>query len=574
MEFPMSNSSEIFDMGVAQLRNTIDPFGISTSILQAQQAWLQHPVELARQLHQLGSDLWKLQAYACHRLAGPECGDVFVPVEYDERFQETVWTENRFLDVVKQYYLLYTRWLEDAIFETPEMTEKDRRRAAFWVRQGLNALAPNNYFWTNPHAVQRFMESAGTSLLDGARNWARDSQRGDVSMVDESAFEVGKNLATTEGQVVLRNELLELIQYSPSTEQVHAIPLLIVAPWINKYYILDLKPAKSLVRYLVDRGYTVFMTSWKNPTTEMRGTTMDDYMLKGLVPAVEAARSICDVPQIHATGYCIGGTMLAALMAWYARATEHSGQPSPIAHWTLFTTLVDFANPGDIDVFIDEEGIESIERMMEARGYLDGRELAMSFRMLRSNSLIWNYFVHNYLYGEEPPQFDVLYWNTDSTRLPQAMHAFYLRDFYLENKLVQPDAIELGGQPIDLGRITQPLYAVGTEQDHIAPWKETFKICRYVSGECRYVLATSGHIMGVISPPVDPPKRRYWVGDATGAQDPEEWRGAQPKLPGSWWEDWNVWLDQRCGPLQAASGLGNETYPPLVAAPGNYVLER
>ncbi len=570
----MSNPNEIFDLSLAQLRKTVDPFGITTSILQAQKAWLEHPVELASQLNKLGAELWSLQMYSCNSLLGMECGDVFAAVEHDERFQEPVWTENRLLDVVKQLYLLYTRWLEDAIFETPGMEEKDRRRAAFWVRQGLNALAPNNYFWTNPHAVQRFFETAGKTVLDGARHWAEDSPRGSVSMVDESAFEVGKNLATTEGQVVMRNELLELIQYSPTTAQVHAVPLLIVAPWINKYYILDLKPSKSLVKYLVDQGYTVFITSWKNPTPEMRETSMGDYMLRGLVPAVEAVRSICEVPQIHATGYCIGGTMLAALMAWYARSTEQHGQPSPIAHWTLFTSLVDFANPGDIDVFIDEEGVAAIERMMETRGYLDGNDLAMSFRMLRSNSLIWNYFVHNYMYGEEPPQFEVLYWNTDSTRLPQAMHSFYLREFYLENKLVQPDAIRLGDQPIDLGRITVPLYAIGTEQDHIAPWKETFKICRHVSGECRYVLATSGHIMGIISPPVDPPKRRYWVGDATGAQDPEEWRAAQPKLPGSWWEDWNGWLDQRCGALQPPPGLGNETYPALAPAPGTYVLER
>ena len=370
--------------------------------------------------------------------------------------------------------------------------------------------------------------------------------------------------------MVFRNRLLELIQYAPATERVRSVPIVIIAPWINKYYILDLNRKKSLVRYLVDQGYTVYITSWKNPTTEMRDTTLDDYMLEGILPAVDAVRAICGVPQVHVVGYCIGGTMLSALMAWLARGDS----ASPIAHWTLFTALVDFTDPGDIDVFIDEDSIRYIERMMAQNGYLDGQELALSFRMLRSNSLIWHYFVHNYLYGEEPPPFDVLYWNTDCTRLPEAMHSFYLRELYLHNKLAQPDALSLGGRPIDLGRIRQPLYAVGTEQDHIAPWKETFKICSLVGGPVRFTLATSGHIMGIVNPPVDPPKRRYWVGDASGASDAEAWRESQTKVPGSWWEDWDAWLAAQCGPFTAPPPLGTEVYPALEDAPGSYVLDR
>ncbi len=553
------------------LRKTVDPFGIASSLWEVQQSWLMHPSELTTALGKLGSDLWSVQHYACQRLLGVECGDTFPAAERDERFHAAIWTENPYLDLVKEYYLLYTRWLEDTVFTTPDVSEKTRRKAAFWVRQGLNALAPTNFFWTNPYAVQRFMQTAGASLLDGLNNWVKDSKTGDIRTVNEEAFEVGRNLATTPGQVVLRNELLELIQYAPTTAQVHAVPILIVAPWINKYYILDLNERKSLVRYLVDQGFTVFITSWKNPTAQMRHTTLEDYLLKGLLPAAQAVRAICAVPQIHAVGYCIGGTLLATLMAWLSR---DPGNTHPIAHWTLLNTLVDFTHPGDIDVFIDEDSIAAIEGMMRTRGYLDGAPLAMSFRLLRSNSLIWNYFAHNYLYGEELPQFDVLYWNTDSTRLPEAMHAFYLREFYLHNKLVQPDAVTLGGRPIDLGRISQPLYAVGTEQDHITPWKETFKISGLVKGPVHYVLATSGHIMGIINPPVDPPKRRYWVGDATGHRDPEIWRGAVPKQPGSWWEDWSAWLAERTGSLQAPPPMGDASHPALAAAPGTYVLER
>ncbi len=557
--------------GPDTLSRTLDPFGIAGSLLRVQQAWLQHPWALASEMTRLGGALWSVQLHTWQRLMGAADAELIPAAERDERFSEEIWQQSPYLHAVREFYLLYTRWLEDAVFATPEVPEKSRRRAAFWVRQGLNALAPTNFFWTNPTALQHYYRSAGTSLLKGLQNWMKDCARGDIAMVDESAFEVGRNLAATPGEVVFRNELLELIQYRPATAQVHAIPLLVVAPWINKYYILDLNERKSLVRYLVHRGFTVFITSWKNPGADMRQTTFDDYLLRGLLQAIEAVRGICGVPRIHAAGYCIGGTLLAAFMAWCARDER---EPSPIAHWTLLTTLVDFARPGDIDVFIDEDGIAAIEKMMEARGYLDGAELALSFRLLRSNSLIWHYYVHNYLYGEEPPQFDVLYWNTDATRLPQAMHSFYLREMYLRNRLIAPDALTLGGRPIDLRRIRAPLYAVGTEQDHIAPWKETFRICAIVGGSVRYVLATSGHIMGVVSPPVDPPKRRYWVGEAGGRQDGEAWRASVPKVPGSWWEDWSAWLAARCEALQEPPGIGDATHPPLAAAPGSYVLER
>jgi polyhydroxyalkanoate synthase len=391
-------------------------------------------------------------------------------------------------------------------------------------------------------------------------------------MVDERAFQVGKNLATTPGAVIYRNEILEVIQFSPTQATVHEVPIVFVSPWINKYYILDLGEKKSLIRHMVDQGFTVFVTSWKNPGPDMRDTTLDDYMLKGTLEAVRAAREITGAPHVHLSGYCIGGTIVAALLAWLNRAGGRA--KPPVGHWSLFTTLLDFTNPGDVDVFISEAGIETLERRMAEKGYLDGQDMASTFRMLRANSLIWHYHIRNYLHGETPPPLDVLFWNMDTTRMPEAMHSFYLRELYLKNKLAQKDGLTLGGRPIDLGRITQPLYAVGTEQDHIAPWKETFKVCGLVGGPVRYALATSGHILGIINPPVDPPKRKFWIADATGQRDPEAWRADIPKVPGTWWTDWVEWLRPQCGARKAPPSLGTEQYPPLADAPGTYVLER
>lgn len=554
------------------LRQTVDPFGILTSCMEVQQAWLQHPQELGEQMQQLGRDLLNVQLYMTKCACGIQEGDCIPAKYYDERFQEPIWKESPYYDALKEYYLLYTHWLEDAIFDTPDVDPKIAKRAAFWARQWLDAMAPNNFFWTNPLAVWTFLTSGGQSLVEGTAHLLEDAAEGDISMVDKNAFRVGEDLATTPGAVVFRNELFELIQYKPATEQVHSVPIVIVAPWINKYYILDLKPHKSLVNYLVSQGFTVFVTSWKNPSADMRDTAFEDYMLRGVQPAIEVARSITGSETVHAVGYCIGGTLLSILMAWQNR--DRNNEPTYVNSWTLLTGMVDFSEPGDIEVFIDKYSVEYLEQKMSMSGYLDGEDMARSFRLLRPNSLVWRYVVNNYLYGEEPPPFDVLYWNTDATRLPEAMHSFYLREFYLDNNLVKPDTLVFGDRPIDLGHIKQPLYAVGTEQDHIAPWKETFKICAHVSGPVHYTLATSGHILGIISPPVDPPKRRYWTGEATGQSDPEAWRNSVEKRPGSWWENWVQWLDNQCGELVDPPSLGNKTYPVLTAAPGTYVLEK
>jgi len=394
-------------------------------------------------------------------------------------------------------------------------------------------------------------------------------------MVDRAKFKVGGNLATTPGAVVFRNELLELIQYAPTRDQVHALPIVIIAPWINKFYILDLTPEKSMVRFLLDQGFTVFVTSWKNPTAELSHVTFDDYMLKGALAAIAAACSIANTPHVHAVGYCIGGTALAALMAWLNKEYANRRENIPVAHWTLLASLVDFSRPGEIEAFINEDAISAIENIMSMKGYLGGPELGSAFRMLRPNSLIWHYFVHRYLYGESLPAFDVLFWNVDCTRMPQAMHRFYLREFYLKNKLAEKNGVTLGGHPIDFSLVEQPLYVVGAREDHIAPWRGTFRTASLVQGPVRYALSTSGHILGIINPPVHPPKREYWVGNATHVQivDAKAWLGRQTKRKGSWWNDWAKWLNQHCGPLRDPPPTGNASYSPICDAPGTYVHE-
>ena len=550
----------------------LDPFDIIGSSLAVQQAWLNQPERLTALLQGLALDTHRVHDRFTRTSLGMASEPDVPAVIHDQRFQDPAWIDHPGFAYLKELYLLYGRWLEDAIYATEGVDSARRQRAAFWVRQWLDAIAPSNFFWTNPEALRRGIASHGCSVLWGLQNWLRDAAAHNVRMVEPDAFQVGRDLAATPGQVVLRNELLELIQYAPATDQVRAIPIVLIAPWINKYYIMDLRPDNSLVHYLVNQGFTVFVTSWKNPGPEARATTLEDYLLQGVRPALDAARAICGVPQVHATGYCLGGTALAMTLAWFNAAAADRAA-CPVAHWTAFTTLVDFSDPGEIGAFLSESSFEFLKQRMNEAGYLDGADMANAFRLLRPNNLIWHYVMHSYLYGEELPPSDVLFWNCDTTRMPAAMHEVYLRELYLNNRLVRGE-LEIGGRRLDLGAVQQLLYTVGAEQDHIAPWKQTFRLCALTGGPARYVLATSGHILGIINPPVTPPKRRYWVGDATGQQDPEIWRTGTEKVSGSWWEDWTLWLAERCGPLGPPPALGNADYPPLDAAPGQYVLEK
>jgi polyhydroxyalkanoate synthase len=365
---------------------------------------------------------------------------------------------------------------------------------------------------------------------------------------------------------------MELIQYSPATPASYAVPIVLIPPWINKFYVFDLSEQTSFVRYFLDQGFTLFMISWKNPTQEMRHVTFDDYLFQGVLKAIDVARTICKVKQVHAAGYCIGGTALAALMAWLNRASGPK-RPLPVIDWTLFSTLVDFAEPGDLGVLITSQTVEAMEDQMKKDGYLDKKYLSLAFRLLRSDSLIWRNFVFNYLYGGTPPKSDMLYWNSDGTRLPEAMCSFYLRELYLNNHLAKKDGVRLGGRPIDLGCIDQPLYAVGAQQDHISPWQSAFRTCALVKGPVKFVLSSEGHITGIVNPPADLSRKKYWVGEAEGVSDPDRWLSGQREQRGSWWADWAAWLSPRSSPMVKSPSPGSRKYPPLEKAPGSYVLE-
>ena len=551
-----------------------DPFGVTSSLLNAQMAWMMHPQELMRAASALSGDLLALQTHVMRRALGMPSEDVITPNPDDVRFADPIWTDAATWDIIKEWYLAFTRRLEDMFFETPGLSDKERRRSAFWLRKWLNMVAPTNFFWLNPVALERFVATSGDSLARGFKNFLRDAKARNIQMVESDAFVVGKDLATTPGKVVFRNRLVELIHYAPTTENVRATPIVIVTPWINKFYILDLTSRKSMVRYLTEQGFSVFITSWKNPDASMSEVRFDDYLLEGVNEVVRVASEFCEVPKVHLVGYCIGGTLVTTYMAW---ANKRFGADAvPVAHWSVFTTLTDFSHPGDIDVFIDEACIGALDESMAKKGYLDGGEMATSFRMLRSNSLIWHYWVNSYLLGEPLPPFDVLFWNMDTTRMPRAMHSYYLHEMYLHNNLVKRDKLTIAGEAIDLDRIVQPLYAVTAEDDHIAPWNQCYRIRKYinVNASVRFVRSSSGHILGIVNPPVNPPKRSYWIGEPERNEHWEHWFDRAEKKTGTWWEDWTQWLDERCGEEVAAYPVANNSFPALADAPGTYVLEK
>ena len=555
------------------IESSVDPIGIIAPMVHANFAWLLHPQELGELWSRFGADLFALQMHTLAKLQKREDKDLVVPQPDDLRFADPVWSNEPQWDLMKQWYLFFTRQIQDALFQTPGLNPKERRRAAFWWRKMLNAMAPTNYLLTNPVAVRKAIETRGDSLKRGFNIFMQDMQAGTVRMTSPEDFHVGKNLATTPGAVVFRNRLLELIHYAPVAEKVHATPIVFVTPWINKFYVLDLTSKKSMIQYLLKQGFDVYITSWRNPGADMAQVGFDDYLTEGVNEAVRVARELSGAERVHAVGYCIGGTLLSTYMAWLNR--RHANEADvPVAHFTLLTTLVDFQSPGDIEVFLDEGSVRWICDLMRSRGYLDGQQMATTFRLLRSNSLIWHYVVHGWLYGERPAPFDILYWNMDTTRMPARMHEFYLREMYLKNNLAKRDALTIAGEQIDLSRIRQPLYGVSAEEDHIAPWRQTFRINTWFKAEKRFVLSSSGHILGIINPPVTPAKRKYWIGATRRGLTADAWRAEAEERAGSWWGDWSAWLGEKCGPLREPPPVANDAYPALAEAPGTYVLEK
>jgi len=496
-------------------------------------------------------------------------------VKPDKRFADPAWESNPYYLTLKQTYLLASEYL---LRETDEIdgqgTEEEQARLKFHLRQFVDAMAPANFLLTNPAAVRRIMETGGMSVVDGARNLIADVEEGRLSMVDASAFELGKNIAMTPGKVVYRNKIIELIQYAPRTKQVYEVPLLFMSPWINRYYILDLSPRNSMVNYMVEQGFTVFIVSWKNPDAAMEDTGFDDYMTMGPLAAIDVLRDITGSDKVNPVGYCIGGTLLAAALAWLAAGNDEQGQA--IGASTFMVSMQDFSEVGDTEIFMDEPQFDVMEKQMLERGYLDQHTQANMFNLLRSNDLIWANVVNNYLLGQKPPAFDMLYWNADGTRMARNAHSFYIRNTYLDNNLIKPGKVKIKGRSMDLGKIGGEIYAVGAETDHIVPWKSAWKIGQLVGGKVRFALATSGHIAGMINPPAKA-KGKYWVnegGDAGSAATADEWREHATEHEGSWWADWEKWLETRSGKKVKPPSVGSKKYPSLEDAPGTYVKEK
>jgi polyhydroxyalkanoate synthase subunit PhaC len=483
----------------------------------------------------------------------------------DKRFAAPEWEHNPGYRTLKELYLLASEWLLGLAAEAEPMTPAERHWLTFHLRQFVDAVSPTHSLASNPVALRRALETGGASLADGWRNLIGDLQQGKLTMVDATAFQPGRNLAVSAGKVIYRNKLVELIQYGPQSGSVHEIPLLIIPPWINKFYILDLQPRNSMVKFLTQQGFTVFMVSWRNPDASMENTTIEEYLDLGLLAPREVVQEIAKSQMLNVMGYCIGGTLLAMALAWLAtRGDDRFGAA------TFIVSLQDFSRVGDAAVFLGESHVDFIEQRMLERGYLDSREMSNMFNLLRSNDLIWSNVVNNYLLGLKPPAFDLLYWNSDGTRMARAAHSWYLRNTYVENNLIKPGKVQLKGVPLDLGQVRLDIYAVGAEKDHIVPWDAAWRIQQIVAGKTRYVLASSGHIAGIINPPGG--KVSYWTNDHQ-TDTPDRWREAAHRHEGSWWTDWAAWLATRSGPKRKPPSLGSRLHPPLQDAPGSYVLE-
>ena len=486
----------------------------------------------------------------------------------DKRFSGRAWRESRYHDYLHQVYLLNSVFLSELV-ETAALDEAAKRRLRFFTRQLIDAMSPANFAATNPEALQLALDTKGESLHTGIRHLIEDVELGRVSMVDESAFEVGRNLAVTPGEVVFENELIQLIQYRPATANVRKRPLLMVPPCINKFYILDLQPENSFVRYAVAQGNTVFMLSWRNIDEDrLGGLTWDDYIADGVLKSIEVVRAISRAEQINALGFCVGGTLLAAALAVLRARGEDR-----VASVTLLATMLDFADPGDISVFVDEASLAAREAAIGSGGILSGKELAFVFSALRANDLVWSYVVNNYLKGKSPDAFDILYWNADSTNLPGPMYCWYVRKMYLENRLRKPGELTMCGAAVDLGAIGLPTYILATREDHIVPWKTAYLSTRHLKGDTRFVLGASGHVAGVINPPAKN-RRSYWSSDRlSGGAD--EWLAGADEVRGSWWPNWDAWLQGFSGGERAApKKLGNAKFKPVEPAPGRYVKVR
>lgn len=520
--------------------------------------------EIQKRYYQRHLELWMNLAQATETsIPAP----IVAPDRGDRRFSSTEWQQLPFFNYVKQAYLLNSRWLAEVV-EAAHLDTPTKNKLRFFTRQLADAAAPTNFPATNPDVLKLASETKGESLRRGLDLLNEDLKKGRISMTDETAFEIGRNIAVTPGTVVFENELIQLIQYQPVTDSVYERPLLMVPPCINKYYILDLQPDNSYVRYAVSQGHTVFMVSWRNVPDDMGRVTWDEYVEKGVIKAIAVVRDICKVKQINVLGFCVGGTLVGA-----ALAVLRAKRRNPASSVTLLASMLDFSDTGELSVYVDAAYVKQREQDFAQGGVLRGKELALTFSSLRANDLIWNYVVNNYLKGRKPDAFDLLYWNSDSTNLPGAMYVYYVRNMYLENNLRVPGKLTMCGVPVDLSLIKAPAYILASREDHIVPWTTAFESTRLLGGDIEFVLAASGHIAGVVNP-ASKNRRHYWLNPALPSSA-DDWLAGAQQQPGSWWNHWSGWLAERSGGhVSARAEPGNSKFPPIEPAPGRYVRQR
>ncbi len=552
----------------------VSPFSAGSEMTEASrtmqdlaQLWMNNPTKLAESQLKLMQGYGEVWTNSVRRLAGESVKPVAEPPLSDNRFKDEEWSSNPYFDYWKQVYLLTSNWADDMLKETEGLDKQERTKAEFYMRLVMSAISPTNFPGTNPEVMRETIARNGENLVEGMKLFQADMEKSQdllkISQTDTDAFEVGRNLAVTPGKIVYQNDLLQLIQYTPTTEQVHEVPLLVVPPWINKFYILDLTPPKSFIAHAVAQGFTVFVVSWVNPDETLSEKSFEDYMIEGVLAATDAVRRETGVAKINILGYCVGGTLVSSTLAYLAARGEDLYVSA-----TLLTTQVDFKEAGDLLMFVTDEQLKSIDDLMEDRGYLDGSRMATVFNMMRPRDLIWPYIVNNYMLGRKPFPFDLLYWNQDSTRMPKANHHFYLREFYNENKLSKGE-LSLGGTPLKLGDVKLPVFHLAAREDHIAPARSVYLGAKMFGGDVKFVLAGSGHIAGVVNPPAKM-KYQHWTGDLSTADKLDGWLEKAEEHPGSWWPLWSEWLGERSGDMIEPRKPG-ENLGAIEDAPGSYV---
>jgi len=550
-----------------------DELGIAQAFMDMMAKMLANPHKIAQTQMTLVWDYFSLWQHSMLRSMGIAATPMATPEKGDNRFKDAQWEEHFLFDFIKQSYLISARHIHDAVSNVEGLEDISKKKVNFFTRQFIDAMSPTNFAATNPEVLRETATSHGQNLLKGFNNLLRDIEEGDgqlrVKMTDPSAFEMGRNVATTQGKVIFQNEMIQLIQFNPSTKQQYKRPLLIIPPWINKYYILDLRESNSFIKWATDQGHSVFVISWVNPDAKLAQKGFDDYLSEGALTAIDAVCKQTGEKELNLIGYCLGGTLLGSAMGYMAAKNDKR-----IASATFFVALLDFSIPGELGVFIDEAQVTSLEKKMQQRGFLEGSEMGGTFNMLRSNDLIWSFVVNNYLMGKDPFPFDLLYWNSDSTRMPYKMHSYYLRNMYLKNLLRKPGGITLLDTPIDLSKVETPSYFISTMEDHITPWHGVYLGSTALGGPVRFALGGSGHIAGVVNPP-SANKYGFWTNDSeTRPSTPQEWFEGAHRHEGSWWTDWQNWIDALNNKKVPARDPAKGKFKPIEDAPGSFVKLR